>query len=66
MNKPTLNETENLSKYYSINELTALGLGSRSKINRLAKKGVLVAVKIGGSVRFSADEVKRYINACNA
>ncbi|HDR1474473.1 TPA: helix-turn-helix domain-containing protein [Pasteurella multocida] len=55
-----------MKKYYSINELTALGIGSRTKIDRLSKKGLLKKIKIGGSVRFSGDEVNNFINSSNA
>ncbi|HDR1027085.1 helix-turn-helix domain-containing protein [Pasteurella multocida] len=54
-----------IKKYYSINELTALGIGSRTKIDRLAKQGLLKKIKIGGSVRFSADEVNAFIQSTN-
>lgn len=55
-----------IKKHYSIPELTALGVGSRSKIDRLAKSGVLKKIKIGRSVRFCADDVNQFINSCNA
>lgn len=35
-----------IKKYYSINELTALGIGSRTKIDRLAKQGLLKKSKL--------------------
>lgn len=52
-----------VQKYYSINELTALGIGSRSKIDRLVKQGRLTKIKIGSSCRFAADDVQAFINA---
>ncbi|HDR1029192.1 TPA: helix-turn-helix domain-containing protein [Pasteurella multocida] len=62
----TKNNQTPIKKYYSINELTALGIGSRTKIDRLSKKGLLKKIKIGGSVRFSGDEVNNFINSSNA
>lgn len=52
-----------IPKYYSINELTALGIGSRSKINRLSEQGLLKKIKIGSSVRFNSEDVHQFLKA---
>ncbi|MGR3806946.1 DNA binding domain-containing protein, excisionase family [Pasteurella testudinis DSM 23072] len=61
----TTQQTE-IKKHYSITELTALGIGSRSKIDRLAAKGLLKKIKIGRSVRFCAEDVNQFISNNNA
>ncbi|MGR6980310.1 helix-turn-helix transcriptional regulator [Testudinibacter sp. P27/CKL/0425] len=57
---------DTIKKHYSIPELTERGIGSRSKIDRLAKQGLLKKIKIGRSVRFCADDVNAFINGTNA
>lgn len=59
-------QQNHVKKHYSFNELTQLGIGSRSKIDRLAKQGLLKKIKIGGSVRFCADDVNAFIQSTNA
>lgn len=55
-------ETTHIQKYYSIKELTDLGIGSRSTIDRLVKDGKLTRIKLGSSTRFSAEDVQKYLS----
>ncbi|MGY6773436.1 helix-turn-helix transcriptional regulator [Gallibacterium sp. ZY190522] len=55
-------ETTHIQKYYSIKELTDLGIGSRSTIDRLVKAGKLTRIKLGSSTRFSAEDVQKYLS----
>ncbi|TCP95339.1 excisionase family DNA binding protein [Cricetibacter osteomyelitidis] len=59
----TLAQNQPIEKFYSVTELTALGIGSRSKIDRLVKNGTLKRYKIGNSSRFKASDIQAYINA---
>ena len=55
-------EIQNIKKYYSIKELTSLGIGSRSTIDRLVKAGKLTKIKLGRSTRFAEDDIKQYLS----
>ncbi|QPB42660.1 helix-turn-helix transcriptional regulator [Rodentibacter haemolyticus] len=56
-------QTETIEKHYSVTELTNLGLGSRSKIDRLVRNGILTKIKIGRSTRFKASDIQAYLNS---
>lgn len=45
----------------SIKELEAMGFGSRSKIDRMVKQGLLERVKIGFSTRFYESDIKAFL-----
>lgn len=45
----------------SIKELEAMGFGSRSKIDRMVKQGLLKRIKIGFSTRFYESDIKAFL-----
>lgn len=54
-------DNQPIEKHYTQNELTALGIGSRSTVSRLVKAGKLKRVKIGTASRYPESSVKAYL-----
>lgn len=52
------NEVERL---YSKKELSSLGIGSPSYIDKLVKTGRLKKIKIGANARFKASDVNQFL-----
>lgn len=48
----------------TIKELTAMGLGSRTKIEKLVKDGKLPMLKIERSTKFRESDVKAFLESC--
>ncbi|MBR0573860.1 MULTISPECIES: helix-turn-helix transcriptional regulator [Pasteurellaceae] len=59
-------EEKGIEKLYSIQELVQMGIGSRSKIDRLVKAGKLKKIKIGFSARFRESDIKSFIGGLEA
>ncbi|WP_232019027.1 helix-turn-helix transcriptional regulator [Actinobacillus delphinicola] len=49
------------NRLLSIKELEAMGFGSRSKIDRMVKQGLLKRIKIGFSTRFYESDIKAFL-----
>lgn len=60
MEKPTI------EKYYTQKELTDLGIGSRSTVDRLVRAGKLRRIKIGTCSRYPESSVKAYLASLDA
>ncbi|KGQ38161.1 hypothetical protein JP35_08485 [Gallibacterium anatis] len=54
-----------IEKHYTQKELTALGIGSRSTVDRLVRAGKLKRVKIGNSSRYPESSVKAFLDSIN-
>lgn len=48
----------------TIKELTEMGLGSRTKIEKLVKDGKLPMLKIERSTKFRESDVKAFLESC--
>lgn len=55
-----------IEKHYTQKELTALGIGSRSTVDRLVRAGKLKRVKIRACSRYPESSVKAYLDSINA
>ena len=49
------------NRLLSIKELEAMGFGSRSKIDRMVRQGLLKRIKIGFSTRFYESDIKAFL-----
>ncbi|CDF98369.1 helix-turn-helix transcriptional regulator [Avibacterium paragallinarum] len=54
-------ENQPIEKLYTQKELTDLGIGSRSTVDRLVRAGKLKRVKIGTASRYPESSVKAYL-----
>lgn len=57
-------ELNTIEKYYTVKELTALLGFSRSRLDMLARKGIIKKTKAGRTTLYAGSEIKRYLQEC--